>query len=69
MCKADNAARADSDYNINYIKSHIPMWVRKQGKEDEHAHYKSDFGNFCCFCNTEKRTEGFAMSLRGSNKN
>src|SRR5919202_4585582 len=57
MNNPDNASK------INYIKSPIPMRVRKQGKEGEHAHYKSDFRNFCYFCNTQKLTEGFAMGI------
>lgn len=58
-CMSDpkNASR------INYIKSRTPMALRKQGKEDKHAYYKTDFGYYCCFCNTQKLTEGFAMGI------
>jgi hypothetical protein len=48
---------------INYIKYHIPERLRKQGKEDEHAYYRTDFGYYCSFCKREKLTQGFASGI------
>jgi hypothetical protein len=48
---------------IKYIKYRIPATIRKHGKEDKHAYYKTDFGYYCCFCNRQKLTEGFAMGI------
>lgn len=47
----------------NYTKFHTSMDLRKRGKEDIHAYYKTDFGYHCCFCNTQKLTKGFAMGI------
>jgi hypothetical protein len=48
---------------IDYRKYHIQKYLRKQGKEDEHAYYKTDFGYRCTFCRRQKLTEGFALGI------
>jgi hypothetical protein len=48
---------------IDYRKYHIQKSLRKQGKEDEHAYYKTDFGTHCSFCKRVKLTEGFALGI------
>lgn len=37
--------------------------VRKKGKEDIHAIYKSDFGFSCSFCGKQKKSAGHAMGI------
>jgi hypothetical protein len=48
---------------INYIKDLVPKRLRKLGKEDEHAYYKTDFGYYCSFCKRQKLTRGFALGV------
>lgn len=48
---------------INYIKDLTPRRIRKLGKEDKHAHYKTDFGYYCSFCKRQKLTQGFALGV------
>lgn len=48
---------------LNYTKYHTPMRLLKQGIEDEHAYYKTDFGYYCPFCKKHKLTQGFAFGI------
>lgn len=48
---------------VNFHEFHLDPEVRKEGKEDEHAVYKSDFGFICSFCGHQKLTQGFAMGI------
>lgn len=48
---------------INYRVYHISRSVRKQGKEDEHAFYRTDFGYYCSFCKRQRLTEAFALGI------
>jgi hypothetical protein len=50
-------------HKINYLRSHTSKKILKEGKEDVHAYYKTDFGCYCSFCNKQKVTEGFAMEI------
>ena len=48
---------------VNCRKYHVSTILRKQGKEDKHAHYKTDFGYHCSFCKRQKLTQGYALGI------
>jgi hypothetical protein len=48
---------------INFIRFHLNRELRRQHKEDKDARYKTDFGYFCCFCQKQRLTEGYAMGI------
>lgn len=53
----------DNKDKIKYREFHLDPRIRKTGKEDKHAAYKTDFGFVCCFCGKQKLTQGFAMGI------
>jgi len=53
----------DHKDEINYKEFHLDPKIRKTGREDKHAVYKTDFGFVCCFCGKQKLTQGFAMGI------
>src|SRR3990172_5672127 len=48
---------------VNYQEFHLDTRIRKTGKEDEHAVYRTDFGFICSFCGKQKLSEGFAYGI------
>lgn len=48
---------------INYVQFHLDPEIRKLGKEDKHAVFRSDFGYVCYFCGRQKVTEGIAFGI------
>jgi hypothetical protein len=48
---------------INFTRFRLNRELRRQHKEDKDARYKTDFGYFCCFCQKQRFTEGYAMGI------
>jgi hypothetical protein len=60
ICEKCMKTRKDQ---VNYREFHLDPQIRRAGKEDKHAVYKTDFGFVCCFCNMQKLTQGFAWGI------
>ena len=63
MNKENNNRKKNKKKKIDFTKFHLDPVVRKKGKEDIHAKFKTDFGLTCCFCNNQVITNGFAMGI------
>ena len=61
MCK--QCINENNNKKYNYTIFHLDESIRKKGKEDIHAIYKSDFGFICSFCGKQKKTIGHAMGI------
>lgn len=48
---------------INCQEFHLDTRIRKTGKEDEHAKYRTDFGFLCSFCRKQRLSQGYAMGI------
>jgi hypothetical protein len=48
---------------VNFKEFDLDPKIRKKGKEDKHAVYKTDFGFICSFCGYQKLSQGFAMGI------
>jgi hypothetical protein len=48
---------------IKFEEFHLDPKIRKRGKEDKHAVYKTDFGFICSFCGYQKLTQGYARGI------
>jgi hypothetical protein len=51
---------------VNFQEFHLDMALRKTGKEDMHAIYRSDFGFTCSFCGRQRISSGFAHGIPDS---
>jgi hypothetical protein len=59
ICRACLKGKDD----IIFTRYHASRISRKRGKEYTRAHFKTDFGYICSFCNKQKLTSGYTMGI------
>jgi hypothetical protein len=53
----------DKRDDVVFTRYHSDRILRKKGKEDTRAHFKTDFGYICSFCNKQNLTTGYTRGI------